>query len=428
MSESDEQPGQIQDSKLGAAPPGLFVPFAYPIFRNVWLANLWSHMGAIIQTVGAAWLMTDLSHSHRMVALVQASTTIPLAVLGIFTGALADNFDRRKIMLVAQCGMFVVSCALCLVIWLGMATPWLLLTFTLVIGIGTAINSPAWQTSVRVMVPRTILPQAISLNSIAFNIGRSVGPGLGGLLISAWSVGAAFVFNALSYTGFIFVLWRWKPDAPARIRQPILPAVIEGLRTCVREVAIRRILIWGMTFGIGTAGYQGLIPSVVRDQLHGNEIQYGLLLCCFGIGSITAAFLVPAARRRWGTPAVVTVATLVLACAQYVLAQAHSVTQAVPATLLAGAGWVSVMTSLSIAIQFRAPDRILGRCLSINQMVTFGGWSIGSWLWGAIADMQSLPIALNSAATYIVLTLILLRLFVPLPKKGEGRIADPLQP
>lgn len=428
MSESDEQPGQSQDSRPGATPPGLFVPFAYPIFRNVWLANLWSHMGAIIQTVGAAWLMTDLSHSHRMVALVQASTTIPLAVLGIFTGALADNFDRRKIMLVAQCGMFVVSCALCLVIWLGMVTPWLLLMFTLVIGIGTAINSPAWQTSVRVMVPRTILPQAISLNSIAFNIGRSVGPGLGGLLISAWSVGAAFVFNAVSYTGFIFVLWRWKPDAPARIRQPILPAVIEGLRTCAREVAIRRILIWGMTFGIGTAGYQGLIPSVVRDQLHGNEIQYGLLLCCFGIGSITAAFLVPAARRRWGTPAVVTVASLVLACAQYVLAQAHSVTQAVPATLLAGAGWVSVMTSLSIAIQFRAPDRILGRCLSINQMVTFGGWSIGSWLWGAIADMQSLPIALNSAATYIVFTLILLRLFVPLPKKGEGRIADPLQP
>jgi len=425
MGEGDIQPDKPGEQAASNARPGLFSPFSYPIYRNVWIANLLSHMGAIIQTVGAAWLMTDLSHSHRMVALVQASTTIPLAVFGIFSGAFADSYDRRKIMLYAQIGMFVFSCLLCLLTWQGLITPWLLLFLTLAIGMGTAINSPAWQTSVRMMVPRTILPQAISLNSIAFNVGRSVGPGLGGLLISIFSVSAAFVFNAVSYLGMITVLWRWKPEAPARRRQPMLPAIAEGLRLCATEQTMRRILARGLAFGIGTAGYQGLIPSVVRDQLHGSELQYGLLLCSFGIGSITAAFFMPAARRRWGSELVVTLATLTLASAQIVLAHSRNVIEAVPATMLAGAGWVSVMTTLSIAIQFRVPDRFLGRCLSINQMATFGGWSFGAWLWGAVADQWSLPGALNGAALFLIASLIVLRVVAPLPKRGEGRIGDP---
>lgn len=421
MSDGGDQPGQAGKAIASASPPGLFVPFSYPVYRSLWIANVMSHMGAIVQSVGAAWLMTELSHSHRMVALVQASATIPLALLGVFSGAISDNYDRRLIMLYSQIGMAICATLLCILTWQGLITPWLLLLITLAIGVGTALNSPAWQTSIRMIVPMPILSQAISLNSIAFNVGRSVGPGIGGLLISLLGVTAAFVANAASFLGMIFVLGRWKPEVQDRQRQPILPAIGEGLRTCMREIAMRRILARGLAFGIGTAGYQGLIPSVVRDQLHGNEMEFGMLLCSFGIGSITAAFLVPAARRRWTSEPVVTVATATLAVALLVLANAGNFIQALPGTILAGAAWVTVMTSLSLAIQFRAPDRLLGRCISINQMVTFGGWSFGSWLWGAIADFRGLPIALSSAAIFLIASLILLRIFAPMPRRGEGK-------
>src|SRR6218665_493376 len=176
-----------------------FAPFRYPAFRAIWIANLASNLGATIQSVAAAWLMTELTSSHRLLALVQASATIPIMLLGVFAGAIADNYDRRIVMLAAQTGMLVTSAALATLSWMDLITPYLLLAFTLTVGAGTALNSPAWQASVRQQVGLADLPQAISLNTISFNLARSVGPALGGLLISIWSVSLAFAVNAFSY-------------------------------------------------------------------------------------------------------------------------------------------------------------------------------------------------------------------------------------
>jgi MFS family permease len=393
-----------------------FAPFRYPAFRAIWIANLTSNLGSAMQSVGAAWLMTELTTSHRMIALVQASATVPILLLGVFAGAIADNFDRRLVMLAAQTAMLVVSAVLAAMTWAGSMTPWLLLGFTFLVGSGTALNSPAWQASVRQQVGPTDLPQAITLNTISFNLARCVGPGLGGLLISLWNVALAFAVNAASFVALIVVLLCWKPGHTAPRRQPMLSAIGDGLRFCIGDVAIRRVLARGLTMGFGVAGYQALVPAIVHGRLHGTEIDYGILLGLFGVGSIIAALFIGRLRRRFGAETVITIATLAFVAAQFLLAGAHSLAAAAPATFIAGAGWVIGLTTINVAMQLRSPDAILGRCLSLHQAVTFGGMAVGSWVWGSVADWWDLPTALHASAAFLVVSLVVLRIIAPMPE------------
>ena len=420
MADADSQIGQ--GVAKGFETGGAWAPFRYPAFRAIWIANLASNLGATMQSVGAAWEMTSLTRSHQMIALIQASTTIPIMVFGVFAGAIADNFDRRRVMLASQIGMLLVSVALTALTWMGVLTPLLLLVLTLLLGIGTALNSPAWQASVRQQVDFRDLPQAIALNTISFNLARTVGPALGGFFISIWNVAAAFAVNTVSRPVLISVLLRWKPEHTPMERRPMLPAIAAGIRFCAMSQPIRRILLRGLIIGFGVAGYQALLPAVVRQRLHGSEIQFGLMLGLFGIGSILMALMVSQARRRWGTETVLTMATLGYIAAQLVLASAHSLLSALPATFIAGAAWVAGLTTVNVAMQMRSPDAILGRCLSIYQAVTFGGMAIGSWVWGALADLKDLPFALHCASLFLLVTLVLTRIFAPMPGHDEGRI------
>lgn len=386
------------------------------------MANLFSNIGSMIQSVGAAWLMTELTTSHLMVALVQASATIPILLLGVFAGAIADNFDRRRVMLAAQTGMLVVSGVLAALSWSGNIGPWSLLILTLMVGIGTAVNAPAWQASVRLQVAPRDLPQAISLNAISFNLARSVGPALGGILISLWSTSLAFGLNAVSYIGMIAVLVMWRPEAPVRRKEPMLAAIGRGMRFCAGSSPIRKVLLRGLAIGLGAAGLQALMPSIARDILRGDELDYGMMLGAFGIGSIVTALWVSKMRRRFGSEAIVTSATIILATALVMQASAANLPLAVAASFIGGMGWVAAMTSLNVAMQLRSPEDILGRCLSIYQAITFGGMALGAWVWGMIADAASLGPALYIAASWLVLTLAL-HFFAPMPTREEGILA-----
>ncbi|MGB3320816.1 MAG: MFS transporter [Sphingopyxis granuli] len=397
-------------------------PFRFPAFRAIWIANLASNMGSMIQSVAAAWLMTELTPSHQFVALVQASASIPIMLLGIFAGAIADNFDRRRVMLAAQSAMLVVSAALTVTTWIGAMSPVLLLCFTLAVGCGTALNAPAWQASVRLQVGHEHLPQAIALNTIAFNLARSVGPALGGLLISLTGPAPAFALNALSYVALILVLLRWRPDITPPKRTPILAAIATGMRFCAQSDPLRRILARGLVFGLGAASFQALLPSLVRDRLHGTEIVYGLCLAAFGAGSICAALGIGAMRRRWGSETVVGASALIFAAALIPVAVTRSLSLILLASFVTGAMWVSTLTTLNVAMQLRSPESILGRCLSIYQAVTFGGMALGAYLLGLIADLWSLPVALFAAAAWLALSAPALRIFAPMPRRDEGRV------
>lgn len=396
-------------------------PFRYPAFRAIWTANLFSNIGSMIQSVGAAWLMTELTKSHLLVALVQASATIPILLLGMFAGAIADNYDRRRVMLAAQSGMLVVSALLAVLAYTGNIGPWSLLALTLMVGMGTALNGPAWQASVRLQVARPDLPQAISLNAISFNLARSVGPALGGILISLWSTSLAFALNAISYFGMIVVLSRWRPESLPPIREPMLAAIGRGIRFCAASSPIRKVLLRGAAIGFGAAGLQALMPSIAREMLNGSELDYGLMLGGFGIGSIVTALWVSKIRRHFGSEAVVTAATLIFATALLFMSLAQTVPMAMAAAFIGGIGWVSAMTSLNVAMQLRSPEDILGRCLSIYQAVTFGGMALGAWAWGTVADVTSLPTALHAAAFWLLASLAM-HFFAPMPTREEGRL------
>ncbi|MFM2300633.1 MAG: hypothetical protein RLZZ84_369 [Pseudomonadota bacterium] len=406
------------------APGKPFAPFRYPAFRAIWTANLTSNIGSMIQSVGAAWLMTDLTRSHQLVALVQASTTIPVMVLGIFAGAIADNYDRRKVMLAAQGAMLIASAMLAAMTWADAIGPGLLLAFTLAVGAGTALNGPAWQASVRLQVGHEDLPQAISINTIAFNLARSVGPAVGGLLISLTGPALAFALNALSFVALIAVLLRWHPEAPPRTRHPIFLSLAAGLKFCAGSSPVRRVLLRGLVFGFGAAGVQALLPLVVREQLHGSEVDYGLVLAGFGLGSIVVALWVAPLRRRFGSEAVVSGSTVIFALAMLPVAHAGSLLLTLACVFVAGGGWVATLTSLNVAMQLRSPEAILGRCLSIYQAVTFGGMALGAYACGLVSDLAGLPYAIQGASALLLLTLPLLYWLAPMPGRDEGRIPN----
>ncbi len=400
----------------------VFAPFAYPAFRAIWAANLASNIGAMIQSVAAAWLMTELTSSHQLVALVQVSASLPIMLLGLFAGVIADNYDRRKVMLAAQFVMLAASALLAALTWAGLIGPLALLALTLAVGCGTALNSPAWQASVRQQVGPEALTQAISINAIAFNLARSVGPALGGLLISLSGPAAAFALNAFSYVALIVVLLRWQPEAPARVRQPMFPAIREGIVFCARSSPVRRALVRGAVFGFGAAATYALLPLVVRERIGGTATDYGLVFGAFGLGSIVTAMWVAPARRRWGSEAVVTAATVIFALAMLPLAATTTLAPAMIAAALCGGGWVATWTSINVAVQLRSPEAILGRCMSIYQAVTFGGLALGAWIWGLLSDTAGLPLAIRAAALLLLGSLPLLRWLAPMPAREEGRV------
>lgn len=409
------------------APGGALAPFGYPAFRAIWTANLVSSIGSVMQAVAAAWLMTELTTRHVLVALVQASSTIPILLMAVPAGAIADSHDRRLVMLWAQGFMLVVSAVLSVLGYAGAIVPSSLLLLTLMVGLGTALNGPAWQASVRMQVDHADLPQAIAINAIAFNLARSLGPALGGLVISLGSVNLAFALNAVSYVAMIVVLARWRPVVPPTAPQPIGQAMAEGIRFCMGSGPIMRVLLRAGLFGFGAAGFQALLPVMVRGPIHGDQISYGLVVGAFGLGSVSAALFVSRLRRRIGSENVVGLATLVFVAGQVILSEVHAAGPAMLAALIAGAGWVATMTSLNVAMQLRSPEALLARCMAIYQAVAFGGMALGAWAWGSLADRLGLQPALRLAACWLLLTLIL-RLFAPMPARDEGRITPAKAP
>ncbi len=406
---------------------GALAPFRNTVFRSIWIANLFSWFGGLIQQVGAAWLMVNITPSHQMVALVQASSTIPIMLLALFVGAIADSYDRRLIMLIAQSGMFIVSAALSVMTYFGILTPGLLLMMTFLVGVGTTLNGPAWQASLRMQVPPEDIPAAVSLNSISFNLARSVGPAIGGLLISIAGPALNFAVNAVSYIGIIVVLWRWHPSQVELRREPMFAAIAKGITFCRSTATIRATLMRSTVFGLCAAALQSLMPLVAKELLHGNQFTYGLLLGSFGIGSIVAALLIGRVRRMLGSDGAVAVGSLGFALGSLAAAWSPTVGLTLPFTFLAGMGWVTTLTSCNVYIQLRAPDDITGRCISIYHMCTFGGMAIGAWVWGAASDHIGIRATLTVAAALLALS-PLLRFIVRVPdlpqQKAPGLQAD----
>ncbi|EIM26752.1 MFS transporter [Microvirga lotononidis] len=384
--------------------PSALSPFRHHIFRAVWFASLASNFGSLIESVGAAWLMTSLGASAAMIALVQASTTLPIMLFSLAAGAIADNFDRRELMLTAQVFLLVVSIGLTLCAYLGLVTPWLLLLFTFLIGCGTALNGPAWQSLVGEMVPRSDLPGAIVLNSMGYNIARSVGPAIGGAIVAAAGAFGAFAVNAVSYVGLIAVLARWRPETPPRVLPPesLGTAMAAGLRYVAMSPSISLVLVRGALFGLAAIAVQALMPLIARDLVHGGPLTFGLLLGAFGAGAVCGALLAARLRRSLSIEAIVRVGFIGFAVCVIGAGLSSSAVLTMVAMVFGGASWVVSLSSFNVTVQLSAPRWVVGRALALYQMATFGGMACGSWIWGMLAERYGVSEALWIAGGVLI--------------------------
>lgn len=390
-------------------------PFRLPIFRRLWSATLASNLGGLIQTVGAGWMMATIATSDDMVALVQASTTLPIMLFSLPAGALADTFDRRRIMLTAQIFMMTVSVLLAALAWTGSLGPWGLLAFTFLIGVGTALHNPSWQASMGDIVPRADLPQAVTLNSMGFNLMRSVGPAIGGVIVATLGAAAAFTANAASYVALILALWRWKPEPRPKVaREPFGTAILAGLRYVSMSPNLLKVMGRGALFGCSAVAGLALMPLVARDLLTGGAFTYGALLGCFGFGAILGALGNARVRERLSNEMIVRASFALFALALTVTALSRAIWLTAPALTVAGGCWVMSLSLFNVSVQLATPRWVVGRALALYQTATFGGMAIGSWCWGLIAEAHGVGRALIAAAVVLVCgTLIGLRFGLP---------------
>lgn len=375
-------------------------PLGHQTYRQIWTATIASNLGGLIQGVGAAWTMASISPSENMVALVQASTTAPLMLFSLLSGAIADNFDRRRVMLAAQYFMFTTSVILTIVAYFGLITPWTLLAFTFLIGCGTALNNPSWQASVGDMVPREDLPGAVSLNSMGFNITRSIGPAIGGMIVAAAGGVAAFAINALSYFPLVFVLSRWRPAVSEKKlpREDIGPAISAGLRYVAMSPNLGKVVLRSFVFGLTASAILALLPVVARDMVKGGPLTYGIMLGAFGAGAIVGAMLNARLREQLTSENIVRLAFAGFAVSAAVIGASETAVVSSLALLLAGACWVLALSLFNTVVQLSTPRWVVGRALSLYQTAAFGGMASGSWLWGSMAESHGVTAALFASS------------------------------
>jgi predicted MFS family arabinose efflux permease len=375
-------------SALGDPQTSPWAPLRHRSFLLIWSAALVSNIGTWMHDVAAAWLMTSLNPAPLMVALVQAATSFPVFLLALPAGAMADLIDRRRLLLVLQLCAGAIALALALIVVTGHITPGLLLVLTFLLGCTAALGAPAWQAMTPDLVPRPLLTQAVALNGVGINVARAIGPAVGGVLITGFGLAWPFALNALSFLAVILALLAWQPPEKGPTALPaerILGAVRSGLRYARSSAPLRGTLVRSALFFLPASAFWSLLPLVARGPLAGAAGLYGALLAGVGIGAVAAALLLPKLKARLGADGMVMAGTGLLAVSMALLATAPFLAIALPACLLAGLAWISVLSSINVSAQLALPAWVRSRGLAVSLAVFFGSMTAGSVLWGWLA-------------------------------------------
>jgi predicted MFS family arabinose efflux permease/quinol monooxygenase YgiN len=402
------------------ATPSAFSPLRQPVFAVLWAATILGNIGTFMRDVASAWLVTDLSGSPSAVAMIQVAGTLPIFLLAIPAGVLSDIIDRRKLLIGVQVLLALVS-----IILMGLAlsdrlTVELLVGLTFVGGVGAALMGPTWQSIVPELVPKADLRNAVALNSLGFNIARSIGPALGGALLVAFGAAATYGADVLSYLFVIAALvwWRRPAGGDDELREHFGGAFRAGLRYARASRELHRVLLRATLFFICASAIWALLPLVARRLLEGSAGFYGLLLGAVGAGAIIGAIVLPRVRARTNVDGIMLGAALVTAAITAALAAAPPQWLAVILLLVLGGAWIAALTTLNGTIQAILPNWVRGRGLAIYLTIFNGASAAGSLLWGIVAEAIGIHGTLVAAAlALIVVALAALRL--PLPA-GEA--------
>jgi MFS family permease len=371
-------------------------PFRHATFAVLWTSAVVANIGGWMYSAAAGWLMTSLDPDPFIVSMVQVATTLPMFLFALPAGALADIVDKRKFLIVAEIAVTIVSAVFAAIVWFGLATPGNLLLFTFLLGVGAAVTAPAWQSIVPQLVPKQDLYPAVAANSVGINISRAVGPALGGAMTARLGIAAPFWFNVISNLGIIGALLWWHPPQKGTPHLPVErfgSAIRAGFRHARSNPHLRTTLIRGAAFFLFASAYWALLPLVARNQIAGGPDVYGLLLGAIGAGAVCGAFALPWLKAKIGPDWLVAGGSIGTAVAMALFALSRDAGTALSASIVAGASWIAVLSSLNVSAQVALPEWVRGRGLAMFVTTFFGAISLGSAIWGQIAGMVGLPAA-----------------------------------
>jgi MFS family permease len=408
-----------QQKRSMFATHGVAAPLRHVVFRRIWLASLLSNLGLLIQAVGAAWAMTQMTPDADKVALVQTALMLPVMLISMPAGAIADMYDRRVVALISLSISLSGATALTVLAWLDLVTPYTLLALCFVVGSGMALFGPAWQSSVSEQVPADTLPSAVALNGISYNIARSFGPAIGGIVVATAGAVAAFAANALLYLPLLIVLFLWnRTSEPSRLpRERLNRAIVSGVRYIANSPSIRIVLARTLVTGLIGGSVSALMPLVARDLLHGGAQTYGIMLGAFGMGAVIGALNISAIRQRLSSEAAVRACALSMGGAIAAVALSREPVLTAAALVVAGAVWMLAVALFNIGVQLSAPRWVAGRSLAAFQASIAGGIAIGSWGWGHLTNIAGVETALLTSAG-LMLASPLLGLWLGMPRVG----------
>ncbi len=400
-------PTRPQPSKLAA-----LEPLKLPVFRMLWSTWLIANICMWMNDVAAAWMMTSLTTSPIWVALVQSASTLPVFLLGLPSGALADILDRRRWLVATQFWLAGTAVVLCAALALDLMTAPLLLALTFANGIGLALRWPVFAAIVPELVPRPQLPAALGLNGIAMNASRIVGPLTAGVLIASAGTVWVFALNAVLSVASGFVVMRWRREhTPNPLgREKLIGAMRVGVQFVRQSQRMRAVLVRVSIFFFHSTALLALLPLLARNLQGGGAGTFTLLLAAMGAGAIIAVLFLPRLRQALGRDQLVLRGTLLQSAATAVMAFAPNAWVAVPAMFFGGMAWIAVANSLSVSAQLALPDWVRARGMSMYQMAIMGASAIGAAIWGQVATVSNLEISLAiAAASGTLLMLMALR-------------------
>ncbi len=409
-------------SRAGAA--GAWAPLRHREYAILWGAGLVANSGNWMYDLAARWLMTEFDSSASMVALVQVASALPVFLLAVPAGTLADRCDRRWLLILVQTAMLLLALLMGLLVLGGIAGPASLLLVTLAMGSCVAVMSPTWQAIVPALVTREDLPQAIALHAMSMNISRAIGPALAGVVIAGMGIAWPFLLNALTFVAVIAALWMWRGYrrvVPTH-RESFLAALRTGLAQARDNAVLRRTLWRSLLFYIPGSCYWALLPLIARGQLQGGPQLFGVLVGCIGAGAVAGALWLPRLRARWGLDRMQRAGQLATAAALTGFALFGVPVLGMLTAVVAGAAWLASLSTLNVAAQLALADALRGRGMALYTAVFYGCLAGGSLLWGQVATAWGVQATLLAAAATALLGLLpAARLsIVQAPAAGRG--------
>ncbi|MBI79941.1 MAG: MFS transporter [Gammaproteobacteria bacterium] len=394
---------------MNITPKASIAPLKIKIFRNIWIANLISNLGTWMHNIGAGWLMTDLSSDPFLVSMIQVSVVLPGFILTIPAGVLADIIDRRIYLLISISWMIFFAVIVGLVTIAGNITPFLLISFTFALGMGTAMILPAFTALTPDLVPKSQLVEAVTLNSIAMNITRALGPAVAGILIAISGPGLVFILNGLSFIGIFFVILNYNnsriPNSGSN--EKFFEAMSSGFNFLLNSEKLLTVMLRTITFFSVGSAILTFLPLIVREEMGAGPQTYSILVTSMGIGAVIAGLTLTNFRARYKNNNILIFSIIITSLSLLGLAYIRSIYPLIIIMFFSGISWMCAVSTLHVSAQLSLPAWVRARGMSLYLSSFMGSWALGSAIWGQIAKLTNISIALTVAVIFgLIINLI----------------------